>query len=39
MVIIAGIRFGKSLLFQTLPLIIRIVIVLMIIPTLALMED
>lgn len=39
MVIIAGIRSSKSLLFQILPLIIKNTIVLIIMSTLALMED
>ncbi len=39
MVIIAGTGSGKSLLFQALPLIIKDAIVLVVMPTLALMND
>lgn len=39
MVIMAGIESDQSLLFQALPLIIKNAIVLMIMPTLALIED
>ena len=39
MVIIAGIRSSKSVLFQVLFFIMKNTIILMIIPTLALIED